>query len=49
MLIPSWLLCHDGNTGSGTIIEFKHLELDQFSVGYYLLGSGECCSRAINV
>ena len=31
-----------------TITEVKHLELNQFSIGWYLLGSGECCcTRAI--
>ena len=38
---------HDGNTSSPTVNEVKHLELNQFSVGWYLLGSGECCCRAL--
>ena len=32
-----------------TIIEVKHLKLNQFSVGEYLLERGKWCCRAIKV
>ena len=39
--------CQDGNTSSRTITALKHLELNQFPVGYNLLESDACYCRAI--
>ena len=39
--------CQDGNTSSRVIAEVKHLELNQFSDGSNLLGSGKCCCKQV--
>ena len=44
--VSGW--CQDGNTSTYFMItEVKHLDFNQFSDGSNLLGSGECCCRAI--
>ena len=43
--VSGW--CQDGHTSSRMITEVKHLKLNQFSVGWCLVGSGACCCGVI--
>ena len=47
LVLWSSSLYPDGNTSSSVISEAEHLELNQFSDGSNLPGSGKCCCRKV--